>query len=223
MLTLVRHGQASFGADDYDKLSQRGWDQCRRLGEHLAAHGRRFDKVLTGGLRRHRESLAGIVQGHAQASLWPEAQVLPGLDEYQPEALIRAIHPEPLRRATSPEEVRQHFRLLREALLAWMSGQTQPEGMPDYAHFSAGVAEALAVARQHAAGEVLIVSSGGPISVAVGQVLSLAPAAVVELNLRLRNSAVTEFSASSQRHGLVSFNSLPHLSTPELASWITSA
>jgi broad specificity phosphatase PhoE len=222
-LTLVRHGQASFGAADYDKLSERGWAQCRHLGEHLAAHGQRFDLVLTGTLRRHRESLAGIVDGMGDSGACPQAQVLPGLDEYQPEALIRAVHPEPLTAATDPEAVRHHFRLLRQGLLAWMEGRTRPEGMPDFEAFSAGVRDALAQARTRHDGQVLIVSSGGPISVAIGQVLGLAPPAVVELNLRLRNSALTEFAASSQRHALLSFNHLPHLATPERAPWITYA
>jgi broad specificity phosphatase PhoE len=104
-----------------------------------------------------------------------------------------------------------------------MDGSAAPVGMTSFAAFSDGVRQALAQARSQHQGQVLIVSSGGPISVAVGQVLDLAPRAVVELNLRLRNSALTEFNASSQRHSLVSFNHLPHLATPELADWITFA
>ena len=221
--TLVRHGQASFGAADYDQLSPLGQRQCERLGEHFAQHRKRFDAVLTGTLRRHRQSLDGIRQGMGAEAALPAAQVLPGLDEYNPEALIRSIHPAPLSRPDSPEAVRHHFRLLRDGLLAWMAAQTQPEGMPSFADFSAGVRDALALARQHPGGEVLIVSSGGPISVALGQVLDLSPASVVELNLRLRNSALCELTASSQRHSLLSFNHLPHLATPELADWITYA
>ena len=38
-LLLVRHGQASFGAEDYDVLSETGWEQGRRLGAHLVRAG----------------------------------------------------------------------------------------------------------------------------------------------------------------------------------------
>ena len=38
-LVLIRHGQASFGADDYDKLSDMGWRQSRWLGEYFAERG----------------------------------------------------------------------------------------------------------------------------------------------------------------------------------------
>ncbi len=62
-LYLVRHGQASFGADDYDKLSALGHRQSVRLGEHFALKGLRFDAVMAGTLRRHLETLAGIREG----------------------------------------------------------------------------------------------------------------------------------------------------------------
>jgi len=219
-LYLVRHGQASFGAADYDQLSPLGQRQCERLGAYLAERGQRFDAVYTGTLKRHRQSLAGIASGLAGL---PEARQLPGLNEYDSEAVVRAIHPGALNHPTTPEAVRHHFRLLREGLLSWMAGRSAPAGMPRHADFVAGVADALAQARQHAEGDVLIVSSGGPISAAMGLVLGLAPEAVVDLNMRIRNSAITEFHASPKRHGLLSFNALPHLDSPALASWVTYA
>jgi broad specificity phosphatase PhoE len=69
----------------------------------------------------------------------------------------------------------------------------------------------------------LIVSSGGPISVAIGLVLGLAPEAIVALNLRLRNSAVCEFHFNPKAHHLLTFNTLPHLDDPALADWISYA
>ena len=62
-LYLVRHGQASFGEDDYDKLSALGHKQSVRLGEYFAARGVTFDAVITGTLRRHAETFAGMAQG----------------------------------------------------------------------------------------------------------------------------------------------------------------
>ena len=56
-LVLVRHGQASFGADDYDRLSELGWQQSRWLGEYFRERGAAFDLILRGSLRRHAETL----------------------------------------------------------------------------------------------------------------------------------------------------------------------
>lgn len=220
-LYLVRHGQASFGADDYDQLSALGHRQSVRLGEHFAARGLRFDGLIAGTLRRHKQTLAGILEGMAHAG---EHLAWDGLNEYDSEAVIAAVHPDPLDKPTSPEMVRHHFRLLRDGLARWMAGDAQPRGMPNYAEFAAGVAGALDHVRANHDGQtVLIVSSGGPISTAVGQVLGLAPAVTIELNLRMRNTSVTEFAFTPKRHMLVSYNGVPHLEAAGLDDWVTYA
>ena len=102
-----------------------------------------------------------------------------------------------------------------------MQGRAAPRGMPSYAEFVRGVTSALDHVREQTAGNVLIVSSGGPISTAVGQVLGTAPETTIELNLRIRNSSVTEFAFTPKRHMLVTYNTLPHLE--ELPDWVTYA
>ena len=62
-LYLVRHGQASFGAEDYDQLSPLGQRQSVRLGEYFGSKGIAFDTVLTGTLRRHLQTCAGVCEG----------------------------------------------------------------------------------------------------------------------------------------------------------------
>ena len=217
-LYLVRHGQASFGQADYDQLSELGARQCRALGEWLATHGIVFEAVLRGSLRRHVQSLAALTEGYGAL---PAALEWTGLDEYDSTALIHAIHPEPLAAPTSPEVYRAHFRLLREALRRWMEGSSSPVGMPSYREFAAGVAAALDHVRSQHEGAVLIVSSGGPISTAVGQVLGTSPETTIELNLRIRNSALTEFAFTPKRHMLLSYNHLPHLDHPDRRGWET--
>lgn len=219
-LYLVRHGQASFGAADYDQLSDLGTRQCVRLGAYWHARGVRFDAALSGTLRRHTQSLAGLAQSLPGL---PQPQAWPALDEYDSAALIRAIHPQPLAAPKSADEVRGHFRLLREALAAWMDGASQPQGMPTYTEFVAGIVGVLDHVRTQCAGNVVVVSSGGPICTAVGHVLGTAPRTTIELNLRIRNSSVTEFAFTPKRHVLVTYNTLPHLDQPELADWVTYA
>ena len=219
-LYLVRHGQASLGAADYDQLSPLGEQQSLRLGEHWRTQGIAFDAVITGSLKRHAQTLAGIQQGMGTKQ---EALVWPGLNEYDGEAIIRAIQPGDLVKPTTPEGYKQYFRLLRDGLAQWMAGVVSPQGMPSYTEFVQGVVSALDHVRQQHQGHVLLVSSGGPIATAVAQVLRTSPETSIELNMRMRNSAVTEFSFSPKRHSLVSFNSLPHLGAPSHKEWITFA
>jgi broad specificity phosphatase PhoE len=220
-LYLVRHGQASFGAADYDQLSDLGRRQCERLGAWFRSHGLRFDAVLTGTLKRHAQSLAAIETG---LGVTHKAQVQPELDEYDSHALIRSVHDGELPTVTNAVEARVHFQLLREGLARWMNGQTHPQGMLRYAAFVAGIDATLAHVRErHAGGTALIVSSGGPISMAVGHVLGLQPDNVIELNLHLRNSALCELRMTPKRLHLVTFNTLPHLDTPEHSAWVTHA
>ena len=220
-LYLVRHGQASFGADDYDQLSPRGHEQAVRLGAYWRERGLQFDAVLCGTLRRHAQTLQGIQQGLEGT---PEPLLMPGLNEYDSHALIHCVHPMPLPRPDTPELYKQHFRLLCDAMAQWMAGTISPAGMPCWDDFSSGVRAALDhVRRQHTGHNVLLVSSGGPIATAVGEVLCTPPEVTIALNMRIRNSAVTEFSISPKRLMLQTFNTLPHLDTPEHRGWATHA
>lgn len=244
-LYLVRHGQASFGADDYDLLSPLGHQQSRRLGEYFKDKGVTFDAALSGTLKRQVQTFAGICEGMgrtfesspaaiaaansaADAPPGMDAKPLPhllwpGLNEFDSAAIIATIHPYPLAKPDTPELYKHHFRLLKDGLAQWMAGVVSPHGMPSYNEFVAGITGALEHIRTHHQGNVLLVSSGGPISTAVGHVLGTSPETTIELNLAIRNSSVTEFAFSPKRHRLATFNTLPHLDAPDYADWVTFA
>jgi broad specificity phosphatase PhoE len=222
VIYVVRHGQAAFGTDHYDRLTEIGFTQARLLGAYFARRNIRFDAVFTGTLRRQAETAQGIFEGHSEIgsqSPRPSPEIFPGLDEYKPEAVMMALTgsfpaPVPAAARRDPVVVREHFRVLREALLAWAEDRTQPEGMPHWRAFQDGAVAALIEAGQRLPdGHVLIVSSGGPIAAMVAGALNAPPASAVELNLRIRNSSLTEFASTPRRHHLVSFNGLPHLDT----------
>jgi broad specificity phosphatase PhoE len=225
-LYLIRHGQASFGAEDYDNLSELGHKQAERLGAYFKQKNLEFDAVITGTLRRHTQTWQGIAKG---AGFAHEPLQWPGLNEYDSHAVIATIHPEKLEKPDTPEMYRHHFRLLKDGLTQWMNGVVSPAGMPSYDDFQKGVVSALDHVRKiHAAdnasvksGNILIVSSGGPISTAVGHVLGTTPETTIELNLRIRNCSITEFAFTPKRHMLVTYNTLPHLE--ELPDWVTYA
>ena len=225
-LILVRHGQASFGAEDYDQLSDLGKRQGYRLGEYwreasqtsARAHELQFDAVLIGSLKRHRQTWEAIAEG---AGLQMTPEIWPGLNEYDSHALIETVHPDPLAKPDTPEMYKHHFRLLRTALQKWMAGETLPKGMPSFAEFSGGIQAVRKHVRETHQGRVLIVSSGGPIATAVSQVLSAPSDTAIELNLRIRNTAVTEFAFTPKRHMLLSYNNLPHLDNASYQGWTT--
>ena len=111
-LFWVRHGQASFGQDNYDALSETGWEQCRRLGAVFAAQGLTFDRVVIGSLVRHRESLEGIKE---TLSIEIEPEVHAGLNEYDFHGLLGSYYD-----GIVPDEAlqdrRTHFLKLKDSI-----------------------------------------------------------------------------------------------------------
>jgi broad specificity phosphatase PhoE len=229
VIYVVRHGQAAFGTEHYDRLTDIGFTQARLLGAYLGKRNIRFDAVFTGTLRRQTETAQGIFEGHPELGSPLLQETFPGLDEYKPEAVMMAhtgTIPAPALAAVrrDPVVVREHFRALREALLAWAEDRTQPEGMPVWQAFQDSAVAAVVEARQRFPdGNVLIVSSGGPIAAIVAAALNAPPAVAVELNLRIRNSSLTEFASTPRRHHLVSYNGVPHLDTNPDLTLITYA
>jgi broad specificity phosphatase PhoE len=218
ILYFVRHAQASFGANDYDQLSSLGQRQSLQLGRYFATRGLSFDAVHSGTLHRHTQTLTGISAGlksNLTATQWT------GLNEYDPQALIAAVQTQPLDSLSSRDAYLQHFKLLRTGLVQWMLGNTKPQGMPSWIEFTQGVVTLLDQVRDSGRERVLVVTSGGPIACALGQVLATPPEATVELNMRLRNSSITELSYSSRRYSLQTYNTLNHLDAAEFADWLT--
>jgi broad specificity phosphatase PhoE len=96
--------------------------------------------------------------------------------------------------------------------------------MPSYTDFVDGATAALAhIRREHPDGNVLVVSSGGPIATLVGHLLNTPPETTIELNLQIRNTALTELAGGVKRQRLVSFNTLPHLDGADYQGWVTAA
>ena len=215
-LVLVRHAQASFGADDYDKLSELGWRQSRWLGEYFAERGIEFDRVVRGSLRRHAETLVGIAEGAGRPIDGMEDA---RLNEYDAHALLNAH----LKGEAKPQggDRREHFRILREAMYAWTDGTLAGASHEPFADFRNRVLAALAAAREGRAKRVLVVSSGGPISTVLAEVLGMPLRGVVDLNLQTRNTGITELQAGANRIHCISFNNVPHLDRPDRAGALT--
>lgn len=218
-LYIVRHAQAAFGTHDYDRLTELGHQQARWLGEYFAERKIGFDRILTGRLRRHRETLAGVA---AAFSVTPEPERLAGLDEYDADQLLAAWTAQRGLPGAPPDgDRRTHFQWLREALGAWSAGTLPLQEHRSFDAFVDDARAALASVQAGQASRVLIVSSGGPISAMIGAVLGLAPAAIVNVNLQLRNAGICEMRFNARAMHCVSFNNVPHLDRGDRREAIT--
>ena len=122
-LYLVRHAQASFGATNYDQLSDLGHQQSRWLGEHFAMRGVNFDTFVVGDMQRHHQTMDGICAGMEREG--SERLVLPGLNEYNFTEMTEAYGlshcDDPLYQqiAADPSDRKNYYRLLRKVLTVW--------------------------------------------------------------------------------------------------------
>lgn len=212
---VVRHGQAAFGTDDYDRLTDVGWEQSRLLGEYFRGIEMQFDAAFTGSMRRHKETLAGVKD---VLTALPDATELPGLNEYDFHALLDLFVPQ---RGLEVDrtDARAFYRCLREALVAWsedgISGVAET-----WAQFEGRVTATMEAIAQPQ-GRVLVITSGGASSAILRHVLGIDVATMVELNLQARNTGISRYFAKYPQFKLNSFNGVPHLEKPQDRHLIT--
>lgn len=219
-LYLVRHGQASFGAENYDELSASGCAQSRWLGEYYAQSGLTFDRVVTGTMRRHAQTADALLttMGGQPVEIVQDAD----LNEYDFRALFSALGESGLASGLLAESSMKHFyKGLRQVLLLW-SEDKLPGRVPEtWAQFQARVERARLAIQRSGGKRVLVVSSGGPIAVFAQQVLQAPAAAAIALNMQIRNSSVSQYVFNDSAMSLVTFNSLPHLEQAERRALVT--
>ena len=215
-LMFVRHGQASAGSADYDKLSERGELQSQRLGRWLADSGHRFDAVLVGGMRRHRQTFEAIAQAYDQrGKALPAAQIDDDLNEFDHHAVfdgfIRDNPQHPAVLARSSGSLQALGAMIHAALGAWSEGRIADVPESWQAFGARAVAAGERMAAQAGAGDVLVLTSGGVISRLAQRALGAPDRTAIDLNLSLRNSGLCEFHARPYGLALGSWNALPHL------------
>ncbi len=226
-ICLVRHGQASFGAADYDQLSALGVEQSRRLGAWLAASGQRFDRVVTGTLRRHRQTADECLGAHGHGGARSEDA---GLNEYDHREMLCRYDP----RLATPESVRSLIdahanprrafqELFAAAFARWVAGEHDGDYAESFAAFRTRVLGAIErlVASAGRAERLIVFTSGGPIAVIAQSLLGLADERVAALNFSLANAALTTafFGASGLRLGTL--NAFQHLEQPGERTLVT--
>ncbi len=213
-LFIVRHGQASFGAENYDCLSDLGRQQSRWLGEYFTDREISFGGVFAGELVRQHDTAGEILAG---MHLAPDGLgTLAGLNEYDGESLYTAYTGRADQHVHQRSDYRDYWRTFRAAYEAWID-ERLPSASETWPTFKNRIRDALDQARSDTTGDnaVLMVTSGGVIGCAISQILGAPGRTAIELNFQIRNTAFCEVIVSSRGMRLLSFNSIPHIDQPE--------
>ena len=162
MLLLVRHGQASLGTADYDRLSDVGRRQAQVTGARLARTDLAVDRVVSGALTRQRDTAEAVLA----ALGWPASRLRidERLDEYDHVGVMALYTSEvTFETATADgERGRALQSTLEEAIGRWIAGDSGDGETHDA--FTGRVADAITELAA-APGATIAVTSGGVIAV----------------------------------------------------------
>ena len=217
-LFLVRHAQASFGAADYDNLSELGHHQSLLLGNYFEQRKQAFDLVVTGDLKRHIQTTDGILQGakHANRSIdknW---------NEFDFDNIVRAYLIANPEQAPAANSDRSHwYKVLKSAMQAWSSNRLVGYEGETWQGFVERVKKGTQAIQASDKKQILVVSSGGAMAVFLMLMLNVSIEQAIAFNLQIKNTSVNQFFFNSNGFQLNSFNNVPHLDTSEHYSKIT--
>jgi len=236
LLTLVRHGQAAFLEQNYDRLTALGERQARILGEYWLRTSTTFDQVYCGPAARHVRTSQIVADVFRSAGVaWPEPIPLPEVDEYPGIEVIRTFLPglmethEDIRaleaefREAGDKSVaaRIYDRMFQQVTAMWVAGELDSADVETWKAFCDRVDRAIALIRDGSGknGRVVVFTSGGVIAATVRIALDLAAQRTLELSWTSRNASYSEFLFTIERFSLSSFNNHPHLEGPELLTY----
>lgn len=218
---LVRHGQASFGSADYDRLSDLGQRQSAVLGQWLSRIGQPADRVVCGTLRRHRQT------AEACLGAWEVSQAIvedDGFNEFDHRDILVRARPDLAedgalaRLVAGPDGRRAFQKVFAAAVERWMAGAHDAEYAEPWPAFRGRCVTALERVAADG-GEVWVFTSGGPIAALVQHVLGLSDARMLDLNWGIANAGITRLSGDGRRLG--GFNNVAHLEAAGGAPLIT--
>lgn len=204
---LVRHGQASFGTDDYDRLSDLGKEQSRAAGKMLAQLGVSPSRLVHGAMLRQRQTAEGIVSGVGSEK---DLHIDSGWNEFNASELLAAL-PDHDPRATTDSRIFQ--RVLEEASARWAGGENDGDYEESFAAFTGRVDRALddAVGSLGSGEQKVVVSSSGAVAWTAARLLGGGFDQWLALNRVTVNSGITKIVKGSTGVSLISFNDHSHL------------
>ncbi len=203
-ITLIRHGQASFGAENYDLLSDIGREQAVALGDYFKSHQITFDAIIHGEMSRQTET----AQIMASAMDHPDDLILnAGANEFDSDHLLKHYLPI-LAEQSKVFYERIHskekwfangetFEMIFRALIQlWQQDKNCP--FESWCAFQKRVLETFnGIYHRYTNNEkIALVTSGGLISVAVQVILGARLEAFMDMNLTTNNASITELLMS---------------------------
>ena len=206
VLYLVRHGQASFGTDDYDRLSDLGKEQSRITGRFLAAQGIEPDRIVHGEMLRQRQTAEGLLEG---MGLSMDAHVDSGWNEYAAWELTGVLDDvDP--RAKHDSKIFQGE--LERGAARWASGEHDEDYRETYKQFTSRVERALddAVAAMESGQTTIVVSSAGAIAWTAARLIGGGFDQWMAFNRVTINTGITKIITGQSGTSLISFNDHGH-------------
>jgi broad specificity phosphatase PhoE len=222
MIYMIRHGQASFGKEDYDQLSPSGTKQARILAQHFLDTGFHPDAVYAGSMARQTGTALEVLSAYRAArKSAPELELLSGFNEYNTASIITALFPGMVKDDPSlNNELPKMYvskdafkRVFEGAMLRWVTGAFDTPEFESWEALKARVAESLQlIMKRHGKGKtVAVFTSGGAIAASLAHVLGISGERAMWLNWQLLNSSVSRFMYNEDRITLAGFNSIAHL------------
>ncbi|WP_095109785.1 histidine phosphatase family protein [Pseudomonas sp. Irchel 3E20] len=230
---LIRHGQASFGADDYDVLSPTGIRQAEVLGSHLAQLGLSFDRCLSGDLLRQQHTARSALEQFSAAGMpIPPLEIDPAFNEFDADAILRALlpgllpdEPEALHILRNAVQNRGEFQRIFALIISrWLSGTYDTPGLESWLGFVGRVQGGLQRILEQAddTQKIAVFTSGGTITALLHLIIQVPAAQAFELNWQIVNTSLNHLKFRGREVALASFNSQTHLQllkAPELITF----
>lgn len=204
---LIRHGQANSGAKneaDYDRLSGLGHQQAGWLGQHFRETGG-FDRVISGTLRRQRETAEGLNLDARPHDTDPR---LNEIDYFLLSKVLNDRSGVPF--PTSAETFAAH---IPQVLDMWRRGESD-DLHESYDAFRTRILSVVQDAAAAGPGAVLVTSTG-VIATLTAIALGLTPEIKARMFLRVGNTSVHKFEYSGDTLHLTQFGATPHLDRPD--------
>jgi broad specificity phosphatase PhoE len=215
VVLLIRHGQASFGSENYDQLSDLGQEQARVLGHALRPRVPRLGNVVAGSMHRHRQTAELCLR-----EMGASAQVMvdASFDEFDRDEIIARLDPRFADKGALAAELsgaaepRRAFQdLFARAMQRWVAGQ-HDDYTESWDAFRSRCSEGFArVAASTGRDETsLVFTSGGPIAVVMSALIGIPRDRAFELSFRLVNAGVSKVLVGRRGWSFGSLNEHGH-------------
>jgi broad specificity phosphatase PhoE len=232
-LFILRHGQASFFEADYDQLSSAGETQSQCCGHYFASQGTQIHQVFVGPRKRHLGTWKQLSETAAKSQFQlPSMKVRENLDELPAFELLQNGLPALLEQRPelregfnengTPRDPALHAQAFRAILGQWTKGESSTTGIETFEAFKGRITQEFlrAAALCNPGENALIVTSGGPVSIAMQHAVGFANDKVIDTAFSVANASISSFEVHENQFSLLDFNQTAHLKDQDLVTFV---